>query len=193
MPSLCALCYAVRSLRWPWNLCENLVLRSAQALRHCRLCCSGCIGVAKCCFCVVQFQPLLLVADSYVVFERRRDPNASIVVAVAMPRPTRMSPQVRPRPQPAMSQPVCSPLWKVLESPVAQHRLAAVRRRRHPIFPPANASLAQQHAAHSSRRKGQSRQTLAHQLLAGHEGTAEGQAPKAKSQVSGSGQRLIRR
>ena len=44
---------------------------------------------------MVQLQPLLLVADSYVVFERRRDPNASIVVAVAMPCPTRMSPQVR--------------------------------------------------------------------------------------------------
>ena len=132
MPSLCALNCAVRSLRWPWNLCENRVLRSAQALRHCRLCCSRmywCWG-----------KSLLRCLASAVVARRRfvcsvrkkkrsqcqhrcRRPHA--------PSHSYVSPgQVRPRPQSAMSQPVFSfslSLWKVLESLVAQHRLAAVR------------------------------------------------------------------
>ena len=155
LPSLCALCCAARSLRWPWNLCEISVL-SAQALRRPPLVYFlKCSGGAKSRFCVVQLQPLLLVADPYVMFERRRDPNASIVVAVAMPRPTRVSPQ-QLRQAYTTTRDVAARvlLWKVLESLASstQHRLAAVRRCRcrHP-----NSTckrFARTAAAHSTRQ-----------------------------------------
>ena len=158
LPSLCALNCAVRSLRWPWNLCENRVLRSAQALRHCRLCCSRmywCWGksLLRCLASAVVARRRFVCS----VRKKKRSQCQHRCRRRHAPSHSYVSPgQVRPRPQPTMSQPVFSlSPWKNLESLVAQHRLAAVRRcrRRHPSFRPANASLAQQHAAqHRAKR-----------------------------------------
>lgn len=86
-PSPCAQLSSARSRRQIWSLYENRVLGPAQASRHpaaCVVLVEVCV-LRKSLLCVnVIVQPLLLVEGRYVS-SRRRDPTASIVVAVAMP------------------------------------------------------------------------------------------------------------
>jgi hypothetical protein len=81
------------------------VYPSSECIRSCAKVLTALLSCAR-----PDFQPLLLFEGSCVLFVRKRDPNASIVVSVAMPCATRMPlpVQSRPRPQFGMSQPVFS-------------------------------------------------------------------------------------
>jgi len=91
--------------------------------------------------------------------------------------------------QPAMSQPVFS-----LESPRIASTAPPRSRSQTQMQTPGSASKRfARTAADSTSRKGQSRQTLAHQLLAAeHESTEARQALKGRSQAAESGQMLRR-
>lgn len=196
LPSLCDLCCAARSRRWLWKLCA-----SSKALRHARrLCCSGMCRARRMALCNGQLQPSVFVVEegAYVMFVvRRRGPNASIGVAVAMPcATTRMSPQLRPRPRPHPgSRSPCfleSPRSAAVTAPPRSRSQVLMQMQRRRPVPPASKRFARTARRKDNRHKRSRTNACRRPRCSAAGGRQHRRASKRESRISGEQERLGR-